>query len=111
MDAGISKVGVLGCGLMGGSFAMALRQRGLVQEVVETGSQVNRALELARIIAANAPIAVRETKANAYLALEQGESAAVADMSRVRRAFMASDDLREGVASFVERRDARFTGR
>ena len=45
----IERLAVLGCGLMGGSFAMALRQRGLVQEVVGFSSREStrrRAVEL-----------------------------------------------------------------
>ena len=45
----IERLAVLGCGLMGGSFAMALRQRGLVQQVVGFSSRETtrrRAVEL-----------------------------------------------------------------
>lgn len=84
---------------------------GLVQEVVPAGQQKERALAVARAIAACAPIAVRETIANALIGVREGEQAAIADMPRVRRAFLASEDLAEGLASFRERRDARFTGR
>ena len=84
---------------------------GLVQEVVPVGRQVERALEIAREIARCAPIAVRETIANARIAILDGEQAAIDDMPRVRREFMKSEDITEGIASFRERRDARFTGR
>ena len=51
---------------------------GLVQEVVEPGSQAERAVELAREIAACAPLALQHTIANARLALDEDEPAAIA---------------------------------
>jgi enoyl-CoA hydratase len=83
---------------------------GLVQEVVEPGLQLARALELAERIAAQAPLGVRATLASARLALAD-EAAAAARLLPDLAPIMASDDAREGVQSFLERRAARFTGR
>jgi len=83
---------------------------GLVQEVVPAGSQLARAVELAHVVASQAPMGVAGTLANARLALSS-ESAAVAHLRSVLPGIMASDDAAEGVASFLERRDAVFTGR
>jgi enoyl-CoA hydratase len=83
---------------------------GLVQEVVEPGQQLARALELAERIAAQAPLGVRATLASARLAIAD-EAAAAARLMPDLRPIMASDDAREGVQSFLERRAARFTGR
>jgi enoyl-CoA hydratase len=82
---------------------------GLVQEVVEPGLQLARALELAERIAAQAPLGVRATLASARLALAD-EAAAAARLLPDLAPIMASDDAREGVQSFLERRAARFTG-
>jgi enoyl-CoA hydratase/carnithine racemase len=84
---------------------------GLVQEVVPIGMQLDRAHELAAEIAANAPLAVQATKANARLALEQGNPAAIAELGAMHRQLAGTDDFAEGVASFIERRRADFTGR
>jgi enoyl-CoA hydratase/carnithine racemase len=84
---------------------------GLVQEVVPIGMQLDRAHELAAEIAANAPLAVQATKANARLALEQGNPAAIAELRGMHRSLAGTDDFAEGVASFIERRRADFTGR
>jgi len=84
---------------------------GIVQEVVAPGRQLDRALELAAELAQNAPLAMNLTKANARLAVDEGEPAAVAALPEVQRAVAGTADLAEGVASFVERRPARFTGR
>jgi enoyl-CoA hydratase len=84
---------------------------GLVQELVEVGRQAERALELAREIAVCAPQALQYTIANARLALEENEPAAVAAIPAMSKAVMATADFQEGIASFIERRPAQFTGR
>ncbi|MBG6120022.1 MULTISPECIES: crotonase/enoyl-CoA hydratase family protein [unclassified Sphingobium] len=84
---------------------------GLVQEVVAPGAQGERAMTIAARIAAAAPLAVIETRANARLAQMEGFEAAVARLDEVRSFLRASDDAKEGLASFQERRPARFSGR
>ena len=97
--------------LTGDEFDAAEAHRiGLVQEVVEPGQQLERALELARRIAAQAPLGVRATLASARLAIAD-ETEAAARLLPDLKPIMASDDAREGVQSFMERRAARFTGR
>jgi enoyl-CoA hydratase len=88
----------------------ALRM-GLVQEVVETGRLVPRALELAATIAAQAPLGVQATIRSARQALLEGEAAAMRTLFPTVRELFATEDAAEGVRSFVERREARFTGR
>lgn len=84
---------------------------GLVQEVVEPGRQRSRAIELAREMLPCSPIALRHTIANARLALDENEPAAIAAIPAMDKIVQATDDFREGIASFIERRPARFTGR
>lgn len=84
---------------------------GLVQEVVEPGTQVERALELAREIAVCSPPALAHTIANARLALDEDERAAIDALPAMTRSVLATADFQEGIASFLERRAARFTGR
>jgi len=84
---------------------------GFVQEVVETGRQLDRAIELAERIATQAPLAVQATLSNAAQAIEHGPAAAVAGLGPVQIRLMASEDAAEGVASFREKRDAKFSGR
>jgi enoyl-CoA hydratase len=84
---------------------------GLVQEVVEAGRQRERALELGRELLACAPRALVHTIANARVGIEQGEPAAVAAIPAMAAAVQGTQDFKEGIASFVERRPAQFTGR
>ena len=84
---------------------------GLVQEVVPAGTELDRALELAGMICEGAPLAVQATKASSRRYLDEGMAAAVAALGPTQAELMRSDDAAEGVASFVERRPARFTGR
>jgi enoyl-CoA hydratase len=82
---------------------------GLVQEVTEPGKQLERAVAIAETIAAQAPLGVRATIASARLALHE-EAAATALVPEIVR-LMGTEDAREGLMSFVERRTAKFTGK
>jgi enoyl-CoA hydratase/carnithine racemase len=84
---------------------------GLVQEVVPAGEQLARAVALAEVIAAQAPLGVQGTLANARVARADGPAAAVEHLRGVLPAVLASQDAAEGVRSFIERREARFSGR
>lgn len=84
---------------------------GIVQEVVPAGTQVERAMEVARLINANAPLGVQVTKAAGRTFIEAGEKAAVDAIPGIRGKVMGSADAAEGIRSFVERRAAVFQGR
>jgi enoyl-CoA hydratase/carnithine racemase len=84
---------------------------GLVQEVVPAGQQIERAMEVAAIIARNAPLGVQVTKEAGRKFIEAGEQAAIAAVTQIRERVMQSADAAEGIRSFVERRAAVFQGR
>jgi enoyl-CoA hydratase/carnithine racemase len=86
-------------------------QIGLVQEVVPAGRQIERAMELAQRIARNAPIGIRAMKEAALRYIQAGEAMAVAAVPAIHARVMGTEDAREGIRSFVERREARFVGR
>jgi enoyl-CoA hydratase/carnithine racemase len=84
---------------------------GLVQEVVSAGRQKARAMEIAGVIANQAPLAVRASLASSRTAVTHGPHAAIRDFNAQLARLMATEDAAEGVRSFIERRRAQFTGR
>ena len=84
---------------------------GFVQEVVRAGEQVERAMELAGIIANNAPLGIQVTKEAGLKFIEAGERAAIDIIPAIRGRVLDSEDAKEGIQSFVERRAAVFQGR
>ena len=84
---------------------------GLIQEIVEPGRQLDRAIELAESIAAQAPLAVSQTLVTARKGVFDGWYAAAADFGPEQARIMKTEDAREGVASAKERRTAVFRGR
>ncbi len=84
---------------------------GLVQEVVPVGRELDRAIEIAEQIADCAPLAVQETKASSRRFIVEGFEQAVAAMGPTQARLIASEDAKEGVQSFIERRKAQFKGR
>lgn len=98
--------------LTGDEFGAAEAFRlGFVQEVVAAGRQLERALEIAQTIAEQAPLAVRASLASSRRYAERGPLGMKADMEAVQRGLAMSEDAAEGVRSFVERRNGRFTGK
>lgn len=84
---------------------------GLVQEVAPPGTQRDVAIAIAETIARRAPLGVRATLESAHLALHEGMERAAGELLTQARALMDSDDAREGLMSFIERREADFRGR
>ena len=83
---------------------------GFVQEVVPAGTQLERALEIAELIASQAPLAVQATKASSRRYVEEGFAIAVRELGPTQQRLLASEDADEGVRSFIERRKAVFKG-
>ncbi|HEY3315157.1 MAG TPA: crotonase/enoyl-CoA hydratase family protein [Bacillota bacterium] len=84
---------------------------GLVQEVVEPERLLPRAIELAESVARQAPFGVRATIRSARQAWLEGEKAAMADLFPALKDLLETEDAREGVQSFLERRSGNFRGR
>jgi enoyl-CoA hydratase len=84
---------------------------GLVQEVVPAGRQLERAVEIAGIINRNAALGIQVTKEAGRKYIEAGEQAAIDALALIRDRVMKSADAAEGIRSFVERRQAVFSGR
>ncbi|MBZ5794538.1 crotonase/enoyl-CoA hydratase family protein [Burkholderia contaminans] len=84
---------------------------GFVQEVHPFGRHMERAMEIAEIICKNAPIGIKATKQAALTYIEAGEKAAVDCIPAIKDKVFATEDFKEGIQSFVERRAATFKGR
>jgi len=90
--------------------AEALRL-GFVQEIVAAGEEFTRAIAIAQSIALQAPLAVKATLAFARLASTAGWVAAQATASSVQQSLYNSEDAREALLAFTDKRTARFLGR
>jgi enoyl-CoA hydratase len=98
--------------LTGDEFGAAEALRlGFVQEVVPAGQQKGQALAIARIIAEQAPLAVRASLASSRISVDQGPHAAIREFNAQQARLMATEDAAEGVRSFIERRKGKFAGR
>jgi enoyl-CoA hydratase len=84
---------------------------GLVQEILPRDALLEKATALAEKVAAQAPLGVQATLASARRAVEQGERAAAVALRAEILALMKTDDAREGVQSFLERRAGKYAGR
>jgi enoyl-CoA hydratase len=84
---------------------------GIVVEVDEPESALARAVELAALIAAKPPLAVRAAKAAVLRAFEVPLAEALAADRQAFALLAATDDRNEGIAAFLEKRAPRFTGR
>jgi len=98
--------------LTAGKFDSAEALRiGIVQEVVPVGQQLDRAIALAEEINKVAPLAVRATRKLARKYLLEGEQACIADSDGTQKTLSHTEDFKEGIQSFFDRRDAEFKGR
>ncbi len=84
---------------------------GLVQHLTDPGQQFEKALELAKRVATAAPLGVCNALKSCRVAALQGEKTAKAIIYRDMAEVMKSEDMQEGIMSFVERRDAVFKGK
>jgi enoyl-CoA hydratase len=83
----------------------------LVSRVVPHEQLLPTALELAHEIAANPPLAVQQHKAGLRLALDPDWDDLGRWVSATLGRLFQTEDHREGVAAFLEKRDAKYLGR
>jgi E-phenylitaconyl-CoA hydratase len=97
--------------LTGDSLDAATAERwGLVNRVVPREQLMPTALDYARRIAANAPLAVQAAKELAVRAPEMGLTTGLRMEQFVNRMLAGTEDTREGTAAFAEKRAPRFKG-
>jgi enoyl-CoA hydratase len=97
--------------LTGDTFDAAEAHRmGLVQELVPAGEHVERALKIARSIAAQAPLAVQATLANARLAARATEAPALGQLNETLAGLSRTKDFAAGMEAFATRTTPTFEG-
>jgi enoyl-CoA hydratase/carnithine racemase len=84
---------------------------GIVNRAVPSAQVLDQALALAGSIAANAPFAVRATKAALRRSLTLDTRAAARAEARDQATSLAMEDAREGMSALLEKRKPVFTGR
>lgn len=91
------------------SAAQAL-EWGMVQELVELDQLQARARELAEKVAKAAPLGVQAALRSSKTYRKHGQDVALKAVFNDLPRVMTSQDAQEGVLSFMERREAKFTG-
>jgi enoyl-CoA hydratase/carnithine racemase len=83
----------------------------LVSEVVENGTEYERALTIAKEICQAAPLGVKSLLSSAQDVSRSGVGAALANIHSYLPDLFYSEDAREGAMAMVERREAEFKGK
>ena len=84
---------------------------GIVNQVCGKRDWLDRALELAAVVAERPPIAVRLGKQAVLAAEEAGLSSALDTERRLYELAMATEDRVEGMSAFIDKRRPEFKGR
>lgn len=91
--------------------AVEAQQYGLVNYVTPVGETLGKALALAEEIASRAPVAVQLGKKAVNQAFEMPLSQGLAHERQAFNFLFASEDQKEGMAAFIEKRKAVWKGR
>jgi enoyl-CoA hydratase/carnithine racemase len=84
---------------------------GLVSHAEEADAVLPTGMELARAIAASAPMAVQQMKASIRRGLRWEIRAAALEEAGLQAASLETDDAKEGVSAVLEKREPEFRGR
>ena len=86
-------------------------EMGLVNKVVPDDRWLEEAMELARRVAAQPPIAARLAKQAVLVAEETALSPGIENERRLYELAMATEDRVEGMRAFLEKREPKFEGK
>jgi enoyl-CoA hydratase/carnithine racemase len=83
---------------------------GIAQHVVPTDQVLDKAIEVAELVAKQAPLAVQAAMRNMRLAQDKGAKAALGKLFIELGKVMMTKDVRRGIKAFSERKEAVFEG-
>lgn len=86
-------------------------ERGLVTSLVDSDALEPAALAIALRIARNGPLAVMAARRAVLMSQDLGLEDGLLQEARLQRELLRTEDAREGVAAFSQRRTPRYTGR
>ncbi|MDQ3889554.1 MAG: enoyl-CoA hydratase-related protein [Actinomycetota bacterium] len=86
-------------------------EHGLVNVVCEEGELRERTLDLCRTLASKSPLALAYAKEATNLALQGDHRESLETEARLFALLFASEDQKEGMAAFLEKRRPEFRGR
>lgn len=91
--------------------AQEMAVHGLVNRVVPKGEHLTEAIKLAKMVAAQAPVAARLAKEAVLAAFETSLEEGLEIERKNFFLLFATEDMREGMRAFIEKRKADFQGR
>ncbi len=99
--------------LFTGDFLLAEQAEriGVLNKLVPADDLERETMELARKIAKGPPIAIQLSKMQAYKALETNLEAALEMAAACQAVALSTEDHREGVTAFLEKREAQYKGK
>ena len=91
--------------------AKAAFDMGLVSEIAPDGEVEKRAIEMARQIAELSPLAIQQAKEAVLRGMDAALDTALALETKAIQILFSSQDQKEGMAAFIEKRKPKFSGR
>ena len=86
-------------------------KRGIVNAVYESGELMEKTLDTATLLAEKSPVALAYAKEATNLALQGGHDANLTQEASLFAMAFSTEDQKEGMTAFVEKRKPSFRGR